>query len=198
MRRREGIGSASVSEQPQNGSVIEAPRGHAGVRRDGQADERARRAVHLRIVEGLSYRQIAAEIGLVSAQGAKSAYERGVLLLIPADDIATARQTALAKLDQWEQEILAIFREEHVLVNFGRVVEGQHDRAINLAAADRLIKIERERRSILGYSAPSKRVLEVISEDSFDRAIRDLNAQAEQLERDAELQDRLAEAVPAR
>jgi hypothetical protein len=37
--------------------------------------------------------------------------------------------------------------------------------------------------------------LEVISEDSFDKAIRELNQQAEQLERDSELQDRLQEAV---
>ena len=54
-----------------------------------------------------------------------------------------------------------------------------------LQAIDRLLKIERERRTIIGYTAPSKRVLEVITEDQLDRAIRQYNEEAEVLERDA-------------
>jgi hypothetical protein len=177
--------------ESENGSVIE---GRPGARRRSRADERAVRAVELRIVNGWSYAKIGQELG-IGAPGAKHAYERGVLMLVPQDDITTARQTALQKLDQWEEEILLIARAQHPLVNFGKVVFGEYDSAINLAAYDRLIKVERERRSIVGYSAPSKRVLEVINEDSFEKAIRELNLQAEALERDTELQDRLSEAV---
>jgi uncharacterized membrane protein YgaE (UPF0421/DUF939 family) len=54
-----------------------------------------------------------------------------------------------------------------------------------LRAIDLLLKIERERRTIIGYTAPSKRVMEVITEDQLDRAIRQYIEEAEALERDA-------------
>ena len=40
------------------------------------------------------------------------------------------------------------------------------------------------RRSIIGYTAPSRRVLEVITEDQLERALRQYNEEAEVLERD--------------
>jgi len=183
-----------VPTETQNGTMTAGVGRGRNTRKQTQADERAARAVHLRVVEGWSYSKIGDELGM-SAPGALAAYQRGVILLVPKDEIDLARQTALAKLDQWEEELLVIARGQHPLVNFGKVVYGEHDIAVNIAAWDRVIKVERERRAIQGYSAPSKRVLEVISEDSFDKAIRELNQQAEQLERDSELQDRLQEAV---
>ena len=183
-----------MSDETQNGTATAGSTHLGRVRRRGIADERAVRAVHLRTVESNTWQQIGNELG-VTAGAAQAAYNRGVLLLVPKDDIDFYRGLALQKLDIWEQEVLEIFRKDHPLVNFGKVVFGEFDESVKLAAMDRLIKIERERRAIMGYSAPSKRVLEVISEDAFDRAIRELNVQAEQLEHDTEVQDQLKEAL---
>jgi hypothetical protein len=81
----------------------------------------------------------------------------------------------------------------HVLVSHGKVArrfvnggpEVLEDYLPKLRAIDLLLKIERERRTIIGYTAPSKRVLEVITEDQLERAIRQYIAEAEALERDA-------------
>lgn len=186
-----------MPEQRRNGTMTAGVGTGRNTRRRGVADERAVRAVHLRTVESWSWRQVGDDLG-ITPQAAQAAYNRGVILLVPKDDIDAYRALALQKLDVWEQEVLEILRHDHPLVNFGKVVPGEFDEAVKLAAVDRLVKIERERRAIVGYSAPSKRVLEVISEDSFDRAIRELNVQAENLERDTEMQDALKEAIRPR
>lgn len=156
------------------------------------ANERATKAVHLRHTKSWTYQQIGSELG-ITPQAAKAAYERGVKMLVPREDIDEARRTALAKLDQWEQMMLEEYYREIVMVNFGKVIfdkdPKEHsdakpilDYSHRQGLMDRLIKIERERQAILGYKAPSKRVLEVITADMFDKAIAQLNADAEALE----------------
>jgi hypothetical protein len=184
-------GSAAVPPETENANAETVGR---GARRQSRADARSVRAVHLRTVDGKNWPQIGRELD-ITPQAAQAAYKRGVLMLVPRDDIETYRELALQKLDIWEQEVLAILRNEHVMVNFGKVVPGVYDDGPKLAAIDRLVKIERERRAIVGYSAPSKRVLEVVGEDAFDRAIRQLNEDAARLERDAELHDQLEAAM---
>ena len=89
--------------------------------------------------------------------------------------------------------MLEEYHRDIVMVNFGKVIYDldpkTHPEAKPLldyghrqGIMDRLIKIERERQAILGYKAPSKRVLEVITADMFDKAIAQLNADAEALE----------------
>jgi len=162
--------------------------GHDGVKpaikRKALADERALTAYKLRVERGLGYAQIGEELG-ISAQGAKDAYDRGRLMLIPTEEVEAAKETALEKLDRYEQMALDVYHQEHVLVNFGKVVHGVQDYGPKLQAIDRLLKIAHERRNIIGYTAPSKRVVEVITEDALDKAIRELNEQAQQLEREA-------------
>lgn len=174
-------------------------RGLGGKRapRQAVADQRAIRAVHLRIVKSYSYQQIADDLGLASAGAAHAAYKRGVLLSVPREEIDEARQVALQKLDAWEQLMLDVFNTTHVTVSFGKVIynertgEPLEDDAPKMQAMDRIIKIERERRAIIGYTAPNKRVLEVITEDSLEKAIREYNEQADALERDAQLRSYL-------
>lgn len=174
---------ADTFEPDQNGNYGDI-RGEKKARRTAIADERAVRAVHLRITKAWSYAQIGNELG-ITAPAAIAAYRRGVAMLTPKEEIEEAKQIALQKLDVWEQEVLAILHSTHVMVNFGRVVEGIEDMGPKLQAIDRLVKIERERRAIIGYNAPNKRVLEVVTEDVFERAIRELNADAARLEREA-------------
>lgn len=164
-----------------------------GARRQSLADQRAVRAVEMRTTQGSTWAKIGSELG-VTPQAAQGAYRRGVLLLVPADDIAEYRALALQKLDYWEEKMLFILEGVYEMVNFGKKIDGVVDVAPNMQAMDRLVKIERERRAIVGYSAPSKRVLEVVSEDAFERAIRELNEDSARLEREALLKDALAEA----
>jgi hypothetical protein len=112
---------------------------------------------------------------------------------VPRDEFNEAKMLALQKLDIWEQMALEQYHARHILVSHGKVarrlVNGEpevlEDLLPKLRAIDLLLKIERERRTIVGYTAPSKRVLEVITEDQLDRAIRQYIEEAEALERDA-------------
>ena len=155
--------------------------------RQSLANERAARAVDLRTRGSKTYQQIGEELG-ITPQAAKAAYERGVKMLVPREEIDEARQVALAKLDQWEQMMIEEYHREVVMVNFGKVIHDDSgapmlDFSHRQGIMDRLIKIERERRAVQGYQAPSKRVLEVITADMFDKAIKQLNAEAAELER---------------
>lgn len=178
-----------------------AREGRPSARKQAEADTRAVRAVDLRIRKSYTYQQIADELGITS-QSAQDCYARGVRLLIPTEDVEEAKQIALSKLDVWEQMVLDVYHAKQYLVNFGKVVtemvlgddNKMHevkvlDEGHKLAAIDRLVKIARERRAIIGYTAPSKRVLEVVTADVFDKAIEQMNAEAASLERQARIKD---------
>jgi hypothetical protein len=140
----------------------------------------------MRTRQSKTYSQIANELG-ISTSAAMAAYNRGVRMLVPREEMDEARQRALATLDQWQQMMLEEYYRENVMVNFGKVIKDDNgvpllDYSHRQSVMDRLIKIERERRAIAGYAAPSKRVLEVITADMFDKAIKQLNAEAAALE----------------
>jgi hypothetical protein len=148
--------------------------------------------------ESLTYADLGKRLGL-SPQGAKLAYERGRLMCIPEQEVEEAKALHLEKLDYWESLVVEIFLADHVLVNFGKVVYGpdgcpMYDLQPKLAAMDRLLRIGKERREVLGYTAPSKRVLEIITEDALERAIANFNAQASELERETHARAVLAES----
>ena len=149
------------------------------------AEERAWKCYDMRIREGLTWKQIGERLGIPPST-AKHAYDRGRMMLIPKQDIETAKEIALEKLDMWEQMALEMFNHKHPMVSFGKLVPGVEDWAPKKQAIDTLVKIEAQRTKIIGYSAPSKRVLEVVNEDTFDKAIAALNEQAAELERQAQ------------
>lgn len=154
------------------------------ITRKSLADERAWKAYDLRIREGLTWKQIGERLEC-PATTAKSAFDRGRMMLIPKQDVETAKDIALEKIDMWEQMALDIYNRKHPMVSFGKLVPGVEDYGPKKQAIDSLIKLETLRKSIVGYTAPSKRVLEVVNEDTFDKAIAALNEQAAELERQA-------------
>ena len=170
----------------------------ANAKRKALADQRAMMALEMRSVEGKTYAQIGADLG-ISPGSAQDAYRRGVAMSVPRDAMDEAKALALQKLDIWEQMALEQYHARHVLVSHGKVarrlVNGElevvEDYLPKLRAIDLLLKIERERRTIIGYTAPSRRVLEVITEDQLERALRQYNEEAERLEREtAEIEAR--------
>lgn len=190
--------SAGWDEEPGRSDKVDSRSTENGSRPNGKtkrmslANERAAKAVEMRHVESKTFQQIGTELG-ITPQAAKAAYDRGVKMLVPTQQVDEARQAALAKLDRWEQMMMEEYYRGVVMVNFGKVIYDKDpkthedatpilDYAHRKDIMDRLIKIERERRSIMGYQAPSKRVLEVVTQDVFDKAIRQLNAEAAALE----------------
>ena len=110
----------------------------------------------MRLSQGATYRQIGTELG-ITAQSAQEAYRRGCLMAMPKEEIAEARVAALDKYDLLEQEIWAILRAEHPLVNWGRVVEGYTDDGPKLQAIKTFVAIERRRAKIRATTPPSAR-----------------------------------------
>lgn len=171
--------------------------GSASARRNALADQRSLKTYELRINEGLTWKQIGEKLG-IAPSSAKAAYDRARVMLIPKQDVEVAREIALEKLDVWEQLCWKIHNTKHKLVVMGKLIPDGEDFAPKLQAIDRMVKIEQMRQKIYGYLAPSKRVLEVVSEDAFDKAIAELNAQAAELERQAATQTQeLAEEILA-
>lgn len=142
-----------------------------GARRDAEAAElRAR---------GLTYQQIADEVGFPDRSNARKAVQRALAdtLREPADEL---RQIQLAQLDRLTREALKVLERRHITVSQGRVVKDDagatiEDDAPVLAAIDRLLKIAERRSKLLGLDAPSR--VEVMSLDAIDAEISRLSAE---------------------
>jgi hypothetical protein len=131
------------------------------------------RAAQLR-ANGLSYRQIAAELGFTHPQSAHDAVARAMAEVI-AEPAAAAVAFELERLDRGLQRleearssVQGVLDREHVTVSQGRVVytdtgETVPDDDWILKAVDRLIRIEdaiqrngESRRRLLGLDSPTK------------------------------------------
>jgi hypothetical protein len=176
----------------------------SNVTRQALADRRSVEAYDLRTRKFFSFRQIADELGM-SVFGAHAAYERGVQMFVPKEEMEAAKTLALLKLDTMEQMALEMWNADHWLVNFGKLVirempdgteEMVPDWGPKNQAINTMLSIQKERRAIIGYTAPSKRVVEVVTADVFDKAIQDLNREAADLERATQGKE-LAESMQA-
>jgi hypothetical protein len=135
-------------------------------------------AAHLRS-RGLSYRQIAEQVGYQDDSGAYRAVQRALVATVtePAEEV---RALALAQLDQLALAALGVLERQHVTVSQGRIVREEDgtpilDDAPVLAAIDRLVKIQERRAKLLGLDAPARH--EVVSLDALDAEIARLTAE---------------------
>jgi hypothetical protein len=141
--------------------------------------DRDAKAARLRS-RGMSYRQIAAELGVevASAYDAVQRALKDALGEAPAD----VRRLELERLDQMEAAVWAVLERDHITVSQGRVVrrrilddngdpivagrdrddkpvfreEDVLDDGPVLQAVDRLLKIQARRAALLGLDAPVK------------------------------------------
>lgn len=130
---------------------------------------------------GLSYRQIAAQMGYADHTNARRAVERALAETV-AEPAAELRQLELMKLDAMELAVLEVLERQHVTVNRGDVIYHQGKPLLDdgpvLQAVDRLLRIQDRRAKLVGLDAPKR--LEVITIDAIDAEIARLTAELEQ------------------
>ncbi len=162
---------------PDRGNNGRYTRGVTAARRDARAAELRTR--------GLSYQQIADQLGYTSRANAYRAVARALAEIV-AEPAAELRALELARLDAMARAARAVLEGEHWVVSHGRVVEHDGrplvDDAPVLHAIDRLLAIQTRRARLLGLDAPAK--VRVITEDLLDREIERLTAEVEAMERD--------------
>ncbi|MEV6036019.1 hypothetical protein AB0L65_33030 [Nonomuraea sp. NPDC052116] len=144
-------------------------------------DTAARDAEAARLrVRGLTYRQIAAELGMAGPGKAHEAVQR-VLKETVQDAADDLRAVELDRLDQMYQAALKVLETEHYAISHGKVIcleEGGEPLADDgpvLQAIDRLLKIQERRAKLLGLDAPTK--TNVTVSDAITSEIEQLAAQ---------------------
>lgn len=147
----------------------------AQIERDAQAVEYRRR--------GLSYRQIAAQMGWKNQASAYEAVQRGLAdSAVEASD--EVRRLEVDRLDEMRRHALRVLATPHMMVSQGVVVTwtdpktGEEtpvpDDTPVLLAIDRLVKISERTAKLLGLDAPVRH--EVITLDAIEAEIARLNA----------------------
>lgn len=141
--------------------------------------ERDAEACRLR-ASGYSYGDIASQLGYGNKSNAYRSIKAALHNTVRdgADDY---RELVLLELDAMAREAWAVVTREHVLVSHGQVVrrDGQPIRDFGpvLAALNCLVKINGEKRKVVGVDAPAKSRLEVLTLDVIDAKIAELEAE---------------------
>jgi hypothetical protein len=125
-----------------------------------------------------SYREVAAllncEVATAFNRVQRALYDE------PSDDVAMAKRIALNRLDAQAAIAQSIAEEEHPAVSHGHVVYAEdeqgsrralYDTMPNLAALDRLHRIEDQRHRILGTYSPLRSRIEVIPQEVVEARI---------------------------
>jgi len=189
------------------GSKGRAPTGRftrtiQSIRRDNQAAE-------LR-AKGWTFQRIADELGYASRAKAKEGVDRAIAE-VPSEAVEEAKRIDLERIDRLIAAAWEVLERKHVTVSQGRIVgrfagfakdpdtgetvrnaDGEpmplydelEDDAPVLNAIDRLEKLIARRGKILGYEAPSRSRIEVITEDAVDAELRRLEQEIAERERD--------------
>jgi len=140
---------------------------------------------------GLSYSQIARNLGYETESGAYKAVQRA-LAAVPAESVDELRRIQSEQIDALTARAIEILESTHYAYTVhGELVRGPEgpngepgepllDSAPTLAAIDRLIRLAERRSKLMGLDAPTRH--EVITLDYLDAQIR---AAAEELARAA-------------
>lgn len=128
--------------------------------------------------DGVSYANIAAELGYPSAGNAYNGIQRALLSIVKEAGEELV-QLELERLDMMWRTVLKVLRRKHLTVQNGRVVttddgEPVIDDAPVLAAVDRLLRIMERRAAYTGVDKAKK--VEIITMDMIDAEIMRLKA----------------------
>lgn len=150
-----------------------APDGHAFTPQV-EPLERRTKVVQLR-ADHMTFEQIGRTLG-INKSTAKRDYDAALADARERSiEAAEAHKAAeLAVLSAVRVKLLQILNAQHAYVNDGRVVPGVHDVGPNIAAARELRQLSERVSKLLGLDAPSRRIVEVITEDLIDAELRQL------------------------
>ena len=173
-------------------------RGKTKAQIEAETRQRETAAVGLRAT-GMHYDDIAVQLGWANESSARSAVQRS-LDRNNEVEVATYRQLQAVRYVEMEKVAWEVIRTTHFAVNFGKVAyitveepdpenPGQmrfvnkpvEDDGPKLSAIDKLLKIEAARARLFGTEAPTKRIVEVITEDVIDKALAALDAELDDL-----------------
>jgi len=158
------------------------------IRDEADAAVRAARVVELK-AEGLTFEQIAAQVGYSGESGARQAYKRH-LARNRTHDLEVFRDGEDWKLDRVERELFAVLLADHFAQSYGRVIvhpktgEPLHDAAPKIAAANAIVRLSERRSRMRGGDAPMRQVTEEVTEDMLQAEMARINAMAETMERE--------------
>jgi hypothetical protein len=158
--------------------LLPLPRpGRSGKLRGAARDAAAARLRAL----GWALPEIAERLGFYDAAQAAAAIRRAL-----ANTVRVARdEQRILELDGLLELERALWRElqqQHILVSNGRVIRDDfevpiNDDRITLEIVDRILKVKEARSKLLGLAAPAR--AEILTIDSVDSAIRDLENEIE-------------------
>lgn len=163
-----------------------------GEQRNERHESAIRRA---RIVElrdaGLTFREIAAEVGL-AYQTVWDHYQKA-MRDIPAaavaahrELIARRRDEQLRRIDMEREAVMEVLAARHVTVSNGQIIreDGQPilDDAPVLVAVDRLVKLDDQEAKLLGLYAPTKSRVEVVDDTVARMLVEQLEAELAELQ----------------
>lgn len=186
------------------------PRGGNGrFTRSIETAQRDFAAAELR-VKGRSLQCIADELGFASKGHAHDAITRAFAAL-PSADAEAAKRLDLERIDRLIEAAWDVMEREHIAYSNGQVVrhhtgenekdedgldrlddkgrtiplyEDVRDDGPVLQAIDRIRALLDRRAKIFGYDAPARSRIEIITEDDVDAAIRQLNEEIAELDRE--------------
>lgn len=163
-----------------------------GERRNERHQSATRRA---RIVElrdaGLTFREIAAEVGL-AVPTVWQHYQKA-MRDIPASAVAAHRELItqrrdeqLRRIDMEREAVMEVLAARHVTVSNGQIIreDGQPilDDGPVLTAVDRLVRLDDQEAKLLGLYAPTKSRIEVLDDDVARQLVEQLEAELAELQ----------------
>jgi hypothetical protein len=139
-----------------------------------------------------------------------TAYDRvqRALRAEPDNDVASARKLALTRLAAMATLAQEVADEVHLAHSNGRIVgllDGEtgvftplRDRTVNLAAVDRLLRIEDQRSRLIGSYAPTAARVEIVPVDVIEKRIAENEAMIRAAEIELGLSPSLSKSAPER
>lgn len=146
------------------------------VERSVASEERRTEILKLRHHDRWSFRMIADHLEL-SVSYVHGEYTKAAQAFIPVEEVAAERRAALDGYDMLRQKVLEVMGRDHVVAQFGKVVKdpdtGQPylDDGPILQAALAWVRIEARVAKIVGYEAPSKSTINVVTEGLVEAEI---------------------------
>jgi hypothetical protein len=144
---------------PKKGEPHNVPRSQSTGQwvRTPEMARRDARAAELR-AEGLSYQQIADELGTDKGNAWQAV--RRALRDIAEKPAQAVRDLELRRLDAMYEAVMEVLERRHVTVSHGKVIDHDGEPLIDdgpvLQAVDRLLKIQARRAALLGLDAETK------------------------------------------